>query len=96
MDFPDFISLTPALRSGVYILVNRGRVVYIAGARKCVLDRVAKHRELAFNGAPFWLPLPPIRYDEVHFRPCAPHEIDALVESLREAYLPEARHESAA
>lgn len=90
-----FADHTLILGSGVYALTERSRVVYI-GKAKCVLSRVARHRELQNRAAkgqkiPAWLPpsAKGMRFDGVHVFPCRVDQMGELEAKLIETYRPQ-------
>ncbi|TXH42311.1 MAG: GIY-YIG nuclease family protein [Desulfurellales bacterium] len=80
-----FIEASGFLRSGVYMLLFKGQVVYI-GKAKSMLERVYAHRTHAkrqLKGkVPDWLPLRAIHFDQVLIRPCELAMLDALEQQL--------------
>ena len=73
-----FIDATAVLRSGVYVLRLRGRVVFV-GQGKVVLAKVYAHRaQRRGSPAPAWLPARPIEFDEVFIKTCRVDQLDAL------------------
>ena len=74
-----FEDVTTLLRSGVYILVKRGVVIYV-GKSKSLYSRIYTHKHFANRGAKgktiaSWLPVKGMQFDEVHIRYC---HVDAL------------------
>ena len=73
-----FIDVTAVLRSGVYILRLRGRVVFV-GQGKVVLAKVYAHRaHRRGQPAPAWLPTRPIEFDEVFIKTCRVDLLDTV------------------
>lgn len=87
MVIPGFDDISATLRTGVYILAFRGRVVFV-GSAKCTLTRLAEHRSLFLDRAPDWLPVRGINYDEVHFSPTHPDAITSTIATLVARYDP--------
>lgn len=94
MQIVGFVNASEILRSGVYLLVHRGVVIYI-GKSKCMLGRVYSHRNL-WNSKrrrkelPWWVEsmLPGIQFDEIHVRPCSLEALDDLERDMIELYKP--------
>lgn len=84
-----FFNVSDMLRSGVYMLVAKGEVVYI-GQAKAMIVRVATHRSNARKTLPPWLPpsAKGIVFDEVLIRPCPVHLLDGLERDLIVLYKP--------
>lgn len=93
MQLSGFIDASEILRSGVYILVHRGVVIYV-GKSKAMLARIYTHRNLwaskrrGKGDVPWWMPIPGIHFDEVHIRPCALADLDRLERDMIELYKP--------
>lgn len=89
MEVTGFINATEMLRSGVYMLVLRGEVVYI-GQAKAMIVRVCTHRSNARKTLPSWMPpsAKGIVFDEVLIRPCPVHLLDSLEYDLINLYKP--------
>lgn len=89
MEVTGFINATEMLRSGVYMLVLRGEVVYI-GQAKAMIVRVCTHRSNARKTLPAWMPpsAKGIVFDEVLIRPCPVHLLDSLEYDLINLYKP--------
>lgn len=87
------LDLSAVLQSGVYILLHKGRIVYV-GKSRMVLKRLYAHRNLwerkrrglrrpgytKINGVPF---------DKVMFHPCRYEELDALELKLIQEHRPQ-------
>jgi excinuclease UvrABC nuclease subunit len=84
-----FINASEMLRSGVYMLVRAGEVVYI-GQAKAMIVRVCTHRSNARKTLPSWMPpsAKGIIFDEVLIRPCPVHLLDSLEYDLINLYKP--------
>ena len=87
-----FTDVTTLLRAGVYALVKRGVVIYV-GKSKSLYARIYAHRHYANRAArgktiPSWLPVKGLVFDEVHIRPCALEELDALEHAMINRYKP--------
>lgn len=84
-----FINATDMLRSGIYMLVLRGEVVYI-GQAKAMIVRIATHRSNARRTLPSWLPpsAKGIVFDEILIRPCPVHHLDEIERELIVLYKP--------
>lgn len=93
MQLSGFTNASEILRSGVYILVYRGTVIYV-GKSKAMLTRIYTHRNIYLSKrrgkaeVPWWLPVPGIQFDEVHIRPCPLAQLDELEQSMIELYKP--------
>lgn len=89
-----FVEVSPILRSGVYALVAKGVVIYV-GKSRAMIARVNAHRRAWIDkrkGAKPWLSeslgIPALLFDEIHIRPCPPHQLDALEEEMINLYKP--------
>lgn len=94
MKLSGFVEVSEILRSGVYVLVHRGQVIYI-GKSKSMLSRIYSHRNLHNSKAkgrevPWWIAsmLPGIQFDEIHVRPCSLEALDALEREMIDLYRP--------
>ena len=89
MQLEGFTNISEALRSGVYALCAKDRVIYI-GKSKCMLVRIYSHRNAkSKKGAlPSWFPIKGITFDEVHVRLCHPDQIDQLEFDMINLYKP--------
>lgn len=93
MKLSGFSNASEILRSGVYILVFRGQVIYV-GKSKAMLARIYTHRNLYLSKrrgkaeVPWWIPIPGIQFDEVHIRPCSLADLDELEAKMIELYKP--------
>lgn len=74
------------LGPGVYVLLSRGRVVFV-GKAKSILATVAKHREFVRQSVPSWFPVQGIQFDEVLWKTSHPDRIDAEVTKLRRIHM---------
>jgi excinuclease UvrABC nuclease subunit len=86
---PGFLDMSVLLDSGIYVLLDRGRVVYI-GQSKLMLRRMYEHA-LAKGKLARWAPgrgKVRFRFDEVFVRPCQIHELDRLEAELIAQYAP--------
>ena len=64
------LDITAIISPGVYILRQRGRVVFV-GAARFPLARIYAHSSYRRgNPAPKWLPTRPVSFDVVELRPC--------------------------
>lgn len=82
-----FVDVTEILRCGVYVLRNRGTVVYV-GQSKAMLTRVYTHRNLARKKAPPWLKTAGVVFDEVLVMAVHPDRLDAVERELIARYQP--------
>lgn len=89
MELEGFTNISEALRSGIYALLSKGKVIYI-GKSKCMLVRIYSHRNAkSKKGAlPSWFPIRGITFDEVHVRHCHPDAIDRLEFDMINLYKP--------
>lgn len=79
--------ITAALKGGVYVLRQRGVVVYVGKAR-IMLMKIHAHREGARKGVAPWSPVPGIVFDSVEVFPEHPDRVDALYARLTEELAP--------
>ena len=85
MRLDGFCDISDILRSGIYILVHRGVIVYV-GQSKSLYQRIYTHRNLwnksrRGKAEPAnWLPtnVKGMLFDEVHIQPCALERLNAL------------------
>lgn len=94
MQLVGFIDASQILRSGVYVLVLRGVVIYI-GKSKCMLTRIYSHRNIWSSKRrgqklPEWFAsmIPGIQFDEIHIRPCPLETLDQLERDMIDVYKP--------
>ncbi|MDE2022102.1 MAG: GIY-YIG nuclease family protein [Patescibacteria group bacterium] len=92
MQLSGFQDVTTLLRSGIYILVRRGVVIYV-GKSKSLYSRIYTHKHFANRGAkgkplPSWLPVKGIQFDEVHIRYCHIDDLDRLEAEMINLYKP--------
>lgn len=88
MQIEGFVDISASLRSGVYILVKAGKVVYV-GQSKCMLVRAYSHRNTRNNKSlPKAVQAKGIAYDEVHVCPCHPDKIDQFEREMIDLYKP--------
>lgn len=83
-----FIDASAILRSGVYVLSLRGRVVYV-GKSVAPITRIYAHRNLARKRSVPWLSIKGIVFDSVHIMPCHPDRIDELEQALIAEFTPQ-------
>lgn len=87
-----FEDVSTLLRSGIYVLVKRGVVIYV-GKSKNLYSRIYTHKHFANRGAkgkavPSWLPVKGMQFDEVHIRYCHVDDLDALEAETINKYKP--------
>lgn len=71
------IDITAAVRPGVYILRERGRVVFVGAGTKPLVRLYAHLTRRRGEPAPAWLPLKPIAFDSIELRPCLIDQLPA-------------------
>jgi len=86
-----FFEVSSILRSGVYVLVHKGVVIYV-GKSKGMLSRIYAHKSMwgqkARGKVPDWLPIKGILFDEVFVRPCPVDLLDELELEMINLYKP--------
>ena len=87
-----FEDCSTLLRSGIYILVKRGVVIYV-GKSKSLYSRIYTHKHFANRGAkgkaiPSWLPVKGMQFDEVHIRYVHVDDLDAEEAAAINKYKP--------
>ena len=91
MKIEGFIEVSTILRSGVYILVHRGVVIYV-GQSKTMLSRIYTHRSMwgqkARRKVPDWMPVKGILFDEVFVCPCPLDKLDEFELDMINLYKP--------
>lgn len=92
MQLEGFSDASAILRSGVYALVAKGRVIYV-GKSKSMIARINSHRSIwaakrRGRKVADWLPIPGLLFDEIHIRPCHVDRIDALEREMIDRYKP--------
>lgn len=94
MQLEGFSEASAILRSGVYALCAKGRVIYV-GKSRSMIGRIDAHRKAwrqkrAKGEA--WiteaLGIPGLLFDEVHIRPCPIHDLDRLEREMIDRYRP--------
>lgn len=85
----DFHNISEILRSGVYALVHKGKVVYI-GKSKSMLGRIYTHRAQLGKKTYPWMKdfARGMVFDEVHIRPCHVDALDDLEAKMISLYKP--------
>lgn len=87
-----FEDCSTLLRSGIYILVKRGVVIYV-GKSKSLYSRIYTHKHFANRGAkgkaiPSWLPVKGMQFDEVHIRYVHVDDLDRVEAETINKYKP--------
>jgi len=87
-----FENCSTLLRSGVYVLVRRGVVIYV-GKSKTLYSRIYTHKHFANRGAkgkaiPSWLPIKGMQFDEVHIRYVHVDDLDRVEAETINKYKP--------
>lgn len=87
-----FENCSTLLRSGIYILVKRGVVIYV-GKSKTLYSRIYTHKHFANRGAkgkaiPSWLPVKGMQFDEVHIKYVHVDQLDAEEAAAINKYKP--------
>lgn len=82
------VDISTALKGGVYVLRNRGKVIYV-GKAKVMLMKIMAHREGARKGVAPWSPVPGIVFDSVEVFPEHPDRVNALHAKLLAELNPE-------
>lgn len=72
-----FVDATALVKGGVYILLLRGKVVFVGKATSAMLPRIAAHRSLARKSTPAWLPIRGITFDQVFIKAVHPDRLEA-------------------
>lgn len=82
------LNIGSVLKSGVYVLVWRNDVVYVARSH-CMLMALAAHRT-ASNGPalPDWFPIKGIQYEDAYIYPLAWDRTESLMQELIATYKP--------
>lgn len=96
MQLEDFADCSQVLRSGVYALCAKGRVIYI-GKSKSMIGRINTHRRAWIDkrktkSEGSWianaLGIPGLMFDEIHIRPAPLHDLDRLEREMIDKYKP--------
>lgn len=89
MTLDGFVDVSQMLRSGVYALGYRGKVVYV-GQSKCMLVRVYSHRNARSKKGrlPSFYPVKGIVYDEIHVMPVHPDRLDEVEREMINRFKP--------
>ncbi len=87
-----FVSIKEVLGAAVYALVLDGVVVYI-GQSRSALTRIYTHRQAwrshVSGRKPLpWLKVKPMKFDDVHIRPCPIADLDRVERELIARYQP--------
>lgn len=77
----DWVDLSKALRSGVYVLRLRGRVVWV-GRAKHLLAKLHGHAAQKRGPALAWLPAQPIEFDSCAARTCRVDQLDEVYQEV--------------
>lgn len=95
MELDGFADASQVLRSGVYALCAKGRVIYV-GKSKSMIGRINAHRRAWIDKrkgkAESWianaLGIPGLLFDEIHIRPTPLHLLDAVEREMIDKYKP--------
>lgn len=93
MELDGFVDSSAILRSGVYALVTKGRVIYI-GKSKSMIGRINTHRRKWIdrrkpkNQFSDLIPIPGLMFDEIHCRPVPLHLLDQVEAEMINLYKP--------
>lgn len=86
-----FVDVSAILRTGVYLVVHQGKVVYVGQAR-VMLGRLYKHRvawgSKSKKRITALIPPKGMLFDQVFVRPCLASEMDGLEQELIRKYKP--------
>jgi excinuclease UvrABC nuclease subunit len=86
-----FADVSEILRSGVYILIHKGIVIYI-GKSKTMLNRIYTHRHMwgakKRRAVPEWMPVKGILFDQIFVKACPIDLLDKLEEEMINLYKP--------
>lgn len=88
MSPPVITDISDVLKPGVFLLWNRGRVVYVGKAR-CLLVALAVQIMRNRNPAlPDWFPIKPIHFDKLEIAACDTYRAAMLQQALVELHNP--------
>ena len=95
MQLDGFVDASQILRSGVYALCAKGRVIYV-GKSKSMIGRINTHRRAHIDKRKrkeeSWivqtLGIPALWFDEIHIRPTPLHLLDAVEREMIDRYKP--------
>lgn len=91
LDVYGFHNVSDMLKSGIYALVHKGKVVYV-GKSKYMLTRVYQHRcnwgRSLKGNLPSWAPVKGMLFDGIFVRPCSLDIIDELEYEMINLYKP--------
>lgn len=86
-----FADVSEILRTGVYILIHKGVVIYV-GKSKTMLNRIYTHRHMwgakKRNMVPEWMPVKGILFDQIFVKACSPDVLDQFEEEMINLYKP--------
>jgi len=82
-ELPGFVDASALLGPGVFVLLDRGVVVYVGKASSTLLPKVAAIRA---DSRPKWLPK--VRFDEVLIRRVPPDQLSAVYSALLAEFRP--------
>ena len=96
MELEGFVDSSAILRSGVYALIAKGRVIYV-GKSRSMIGRINTHRRAWIDkrktkSEGSWianaLGIPGLMFDEIHIRPAPLHDLDRLEREMIDKYKP--------
>lgn len=94
MQLEGFAEVSTILRSGVYALCAKGRVIYV-GKSRSMIGRINTHRRIWIDkrkGKESWindtLGIPGLMFDEIHVRAVPLHLLDAVEREMIDRYKP--------
>lgn len=94
MKLDGFTEVTPILRSGIYVLIAKGTVVYV-GKSKAIMGRLNSHRTGWIDkrkGRKPWVQevcgIPALWFDEIHVKYVPAHLLDAAERDAIDRYKP--------
>lgn len=82
--FAGFTDVTEAMAGGVYVLLLRGRPVFVGTASKEMLAKISVHRTNARQTIPSWFPVQGVVFDQVLVRRVHPDQLSAVYTDLCE------------
>lgn len=92
MQLEGFVEISPCLKSGVYALVAKGKVIYV-GKSKSMIARINAHRRKWIDKrkgskASDFIPIPGLLFDEIHIRPVPLDQLDRVETEMINKYKP--------
>jgi hypothetical protein len=75
--FEGFIDASGLVKCGIYILLHKGKVMFIGKATSGMLAKIANHRSAASKSHSPWLPIKGVVFDQILIKTVHPDRLAA-------------------